>query len=101
MRFAHKLQMRNRPAVQPSGCFRHPLGEFPDRETDATLSGGDASELEEAAEADRDLPVERIGNRQTPLEIAMDQRFIFADQCDQPGLTVVRVWREDRVAEGS
>ena len=56
MRFAHKLQMRNRPAVQPSGCFRHPLGEFPDRETDTTLSGGDASELEEAAEADRDLP---------------------------------------------
>ena len=92
--------MRNRPAVQPSGCIRHPFGKFPDRETDAALSGGDASELEEAAEADRDLPVERIGDRQTPLEIAMDQRFILADQRDQPGLTVVRVWCEDRVAEG-
>ena len=99
-RGARKLQVRNRPAVQPSGCIRHTFGKLADREIDAALGGGDARELEEAAEADRDLAVERIGDRQTPVEIAMDQRFVLADQRDQPGLTVVRVWRKDRVAEG-
>jgi hypothetical protein len=99
MRGAGKLQVRNRPTVEPAGCVRHSFGKLGDGEIDAALGGRDARQFEEAAEADRDLAIERIGDRQAPVEIAMDQRLVPADQRDQPRLTVVRARRKDRVPE--
>jgi hypothetical protein len=69
-----------------------------EREVDAVavLGRGHAHQFEEAAEADGDLAAEGIGMRQEAAGIGMERDHARLGEVREPGLAVVRVWREER-----
>ena len=79
--------------------MRLAVGEYRRVYSEPALGGSDACEFQEAAEADRDLAVERVRVIEPLIEITGDDRPVLADQLDQPGLAIVRVRGEDRMAE--
>ena len=97
-RLRNKAQARNRAGIEPR--FARPVGECLNLHAHAPARRRDGREFDEAAEPDHDLPIERIGLRQAPLQIAGQFGLILADEPDPPGLQVMRVGRQDGVPEG-
>ena len=60
--------------------------------------GGRHDELfEKAAETDEDLTIKWIGVGQVSVRVAVKDNLVLVQQLDNPGLSVVRVRREDRI----
>ncbi|MFO0003461.1 MAG: hypothetical protein ACK559_20255, partial [bacterium] len=65
----HEAHMRDRPTVQRTLIIA--FGERRDLGAIAVARRGERQKLEEGAAADRDLPVERIGHGQAPVQVDM------------------------------
>ncbi len=52
-------------------------------------------------EADRDLPVERVGCGQQAVALAVERDCARHGKIGNPGLAVVRIGREDRIGQGA
>ena len=76
------------------------FGKERDARLEAALAQGQRQRFEEGALADDDLAEPRIGLGQQPLAVDPEDDRVRLAQVDLPGLPVVRVRREDGVAEG-
>jgi hypothetical protein len=65
----------------------------------SALGSRNTRQFQEAPKSDGDLAIERIGLRQSPVEIAGNNCLILTDELDLPGLAIVRVGRQDRMAK--
>ena len=92
-----EAEMRDRPLVEAIGGG--PIGKSRDLGPVTPLCRCDAGDFQKTAEANRDLAIEGIGHGETPAQIAGDDGLRIANQLDLPGLAVVRVGREDGMAE--
>ena len=88
---------RHRPRVH--GLPGLAIGKRLDRRLIAVLGRGHAEEFEEAAEADDDLAIERIGLRQKAFEIAVERDLALGSEVDEPRLPVVRIGRQDGIGK--
>ena len=79
----------------PKCAFRKQL----DLGAQAAFARGDVQQFEEGAVAHHDLPRERVSLGQQAGEIAAQQDLVRRAQIHEPGLQVVRVRRQNRVAE--
>ena len=75
------------------------LREEIDQRVEPALLERDHQQLDEGALAHDDLPIPGIGHRQGPLAIDMERDGAALAQVRQPGLAIVRVGGEERVAE--
>ena len=89
MRYRRSGQARNRLALLKQRGIH----------SQSALGSGNTCQFQEAPKSDGDLAIERISLRQSPVEIAGDDSLVLTDELDLPGLAIVRVGRQDRMAK--
>ena len=94
----HQPNAGNRTLIERRRSERA-LGKQADLGTQAALAGCDVEQLQEGAVTHHDLSRERVGLGQQTGEVAAKQDLVGLANIDQPRWQVVRMRRQDRLAE--